>query len=104
MKEHRPVIGEITTYVGDQIPAAKGQRVRIVGVLRGALCNDADVDLESNYVTDSAILARFGGVTKEDRVEVVFLRPDGSTILGRYDPRAIDLALFAHLAETSEAM
>lgn len=104
MEKLEPIIGAITTYVGSQIPAAQGRRVRIVGVLRGALCNHADMDLDSNYVTDNATLMELGGVTKEDRVEVLFLRPDGSTILGRYDPRAVDLALFAHLAETSEAM
>ncbi len=61
-------IGTTTTYVGSEIPGFHGQRVRIFGVMRGAL-----------------------------RADVAHLRADGSASFVHCDPRAIDLECFASL-------
>jgi hypothetical protein len=91
------VLGTTTTYLGDEIPGLKGTRVRILAVLRGALRADADHDATDAFVSDDETLARLGGVTRDDRVDVVQLRPDGTTRFVRCDPRAVDLACFAHI-------
>jgi hypothetical protein len=48
-------------------------------------------------VNDDYKLSRLGGVTKDDRLDVAPVKADGSTSFVHYDPRAIDLACFAHL-------
>ena len=90
-------IGTTTTYVGDEIPGFRGQRVRIFGVMRGALRADVNVDADDYFVTDDHALARLGGVTRLDRVDVAHLRADGSASFVHCDPRAIDLECFASL-------
>lgn len=90
-------IGTTTTYVGSEIPGFQGQRVRIFGVMRGALRADVNVDADDYFVTDDDALARLGGVTKHDRVDVAHLRADGSASFVHCDPRAIDLECFAGL-------
>ncbi len=90
-------IGTTTTYVGSEIPGFQGQRVRIFGVMRGALRADVNVDADDYFVTDDDALARLGGVTKHDRVDVAHLRADGSASFVHCDPRAIDLECFASL-------
>lgn len=94
------VIGVTTTYVGDEIPGLNGARVRIFGVLRGALRPEVDVDAADYFVTDDDALARLGGVMNEDRLDVAHVRADGSASFVHCDPRAIDLACFAHLKES----
>jgi hypothetical protein len=91
------VIGVTTTYVGSEIPGLNGQRVRIFGVMRGALRPDVNVDADDYFVTDEDALSRLGGVTKDDRLDVAHVRADGSASFVHCDPRAIDLACFAHL-------
>jgi hypothetical protein len=91
-------IGITTKYVGSEIPGLKGTRVRVFGIMRGALSSDVDVDANDYFVTDDDVLARVGGVAKLDRVDVAHLRPDGSVSFVHCDPRAIDLECFAHLA------
>lgn len=93
------VIGVTTTYVGDEIPGLNGTRVRIFGVLRSALRPAVDVDADDYFVTDDDALARLGGVTKDDRLDVAHVRADGSASFVHCDPRAIDLECFANLKD-----
>jgi len=93
------VIGATTTYVGSEIPGLKGQRVRIFGVMRGALRPDVNVDADDYFLTDDEVLARLGGVTKLDRLDVAHVRADGSASFVHCDPRAIDLECFAALKD-----
>jgi hypothetical protein len=92
------VLGTTTTYLGNEIPGLRGTRVRIIAVLRGALRKDADHDATDAFVSDDETLARLGGVTGDDRLDVVQVRADGTPSLVHCDPRAVDLACFAHLA------
>ncbi len=92
------IIGTTTTYLGTEIPGLKGGRVRIFGILRGALGADVDVDSNDYFVSDDEHLERLGGVTKLDRVDIAHLRPDGSASFMHCGARAIDLDWFAHLA------
>jgi hypothetical protein len=93
------VIGTTTTYVGNEIPGLKGQRVRIFGVMRGALRAEVNVDADDYFVTDDVALAHLGGVTKLDRLDVAHLRADGSVSFVHCDPRAVDLECFAALKD-----
>ena len=93
------VIGTTTTYVGSEIPGLRGQRVRIFRVMRGALRPDVNVDADDYFLTDDEVLARLGGVTKLDRLDVAHLRADGSASFVHCDPRAIDLECFADLKD-----
>jgi hypothetical protein len=93
------VIGNITTYIGDEIPGLKGDRVRIRAVLRGALRADVNVDADDHYVSDDATLARLGGVTAEDRLDVQpWIEAAGRFSFVSVDPRAVDLDAFRDLA------
>ena len=93
------VIGSITTYIGDEIPGLRGDRVRIRAVLRGALRADVNVDADDHYVSDDAMLARLGGVTAEDRLDVQpWIAAAGRFSFVSVDPRAIDLDAFRDLA------
>jgi Protein of unknown function DUF262 len=93
------IIGATTTYVGSEIPGFNGQRVRIFGVMRGALRRDVNVDADDYFLTDDEVLARLGGVTKLDRLDVAYVRADGSASFVHCDPRAIDLECFADLKD-----
>ncbi len=93
------VIGATTTYVGSEIPGLKGQRVRIFGVMRGALRPDVNVDADDYFLTDDEVLARLGGVTRLDRLDVAHLRADGSASFVHCDPRATDLECFVDLKD-----
>ena len=91
------ILGTITTYQGDEIPGLKGQKVRILYVLRGALRPDCDPDADDYLVNDEAVLKRLGGVTADDRVDAQMIHPDGRQSFVHLDPRAVDLELFARL-------
>ncbi len=90
-------MGINTKYIGDEIPGLKGRHVRIVGVLRNALVPDVDVEAADYFVTDDHTLERHGGVTKNDRLDVVRLGANGRESFVHCDPRAIDLECFASL-------
>ena len=92
------LIGTITTYIGDEIPGLRGTEVRIAGVMRGALLPSVDLDADDYFVSDDATLARLGGVTPNDRVDIAHIRRDGTTSFVHCDARAIDLLCFADLA------
>ncbi len=91
------IIGATTTYLGDEIPGLKGRRVRIFGVMRGALRSDANVDANDYLVIDDDELGRLGGVTALDRLDVAHLRANEIASFVHCDPRAIDLECFATL-------
>lgn len=91
------VIGAVTTYIGDEIPGYKGKLVRICAVLHGGARPDVDIDCDDYYVTDNALLAQLGGVTKDDRLDTVHFNASGGVSFVHCDPRAIDVELFAHL-------
>lgn len=81
-------IGAITTYIGSEHRCLRGYRVRIVAVLKA----------DGNIIKDEDNLARAGGVTAEDRVEVQpWLEAEGRFSFVTSDPRAVDLACFERL-------
>jgi hypothetical protein len=92
------IVGTATTYLGTEIPGLKGGRVRIFGILRGALRRNVEVDSNDYFVSDDEQLQRLGGVVALDRVDIAHLRPDGSASLVHCDARAVDLECFAYLA------
>ena len=65
-----PIIGRTTTYHGSEHRYLAGYTVRIVAVMKGAAGPDFDADVDSPYLTDDRDVARAGGVTENDRVEV----------------------------------
>ena len=92
-------IGTTTTYHGTEHRYLKGYQVRIIAVIKGSAAPDYDVDAEGAYLTDEEDLGRAGGVTADDRVEVQpWIEKEGRFSFVSSDPRAIDLACFAHLA------
>lgn len=96
---HPPkLIGTTTTYISDEIPGLRGREVRITGVMRGALLPSVDVDADDYFVSDDATLARLGGVTANDRIDIAHIRGNGSTSFVHCDARAVDLLCFADLA------
>jgi hypothetical protein len=77
-------IGATTTYVGSE----HGYRVRIVAVLKAS----------GSLIKDDDDLARAGGVTAEDHVEVQpWLEAEGRFSFVTSDPCAVDLTCFEHL-------
>jgi len=120
-------IGTTTTYHGTEHRYLKGYQVRIIAVIKGAAAPDYDADAEGattacdrreqtgrehrrcesegrhseggRNLTDEEDLVRAGGVTADDRVEVQpWIEKEGRFSFVSSDPRAIDLACFAHLA------
>lgn len=93
------LIGTITTCGGDEHRYLAGHKVRIVAVLKNAARPGIDVDgPDFQHLTDDDDIARSGGVTAADRVEVQPWMPR----LARFsfassDPKASDLACFAAL-------
>jgi len=93
------IIGTTTTYHGAEHGSLQGYRVRIIAVIKGAAAPDYDPDLDSVTLRDEADLARAGGVSADDRVEVQpWLEKEGRFSFVTSDPLATDLACFAHLA------
>jgi hypothetical protein len=96
MTTKHKVIGTDTRYIGDELKFLRGARVRIIAVLHDALRPGADVDGDDYLVRDDDHLARLGGITRFDRIEVApFIGERLSFVTS--DPRAIDLECFAAL-------
>lgn len=92
------IIGTETIYTGTEHPYLTGLRVRIVAVMKDAARPDHDPDVP--YVRDEEDIARAGGVTTDDRVEVQpWLAAEGRCSFVTSDALAIDLACFEHLRE-----
>jgi hypothetical protein len=94
----KKIIGTVTTYHGSEHPYLRGYKVRIVAVMKGAAAPDHDPDRDGSYLRDEEDVARAGGVTANDRVEVQpWLENEQRFSFVASDPRAIDLACFEHL-------
>ena len=92
------ILGSITTYHGTEHPYLRGYKVRIVAVMKRAATPDRD----DSYLRDEEELARAGGVTADDRVEVQpWLEGEQRWSFVCSDPRAVDLACFRHLTRTN---
>jgi len=99
------ILGSTTTYHGTEHPYLNGYRVRIVAVLKNAARADIDVDgPDYANISDEDDLARAGGVTADDRLEVQpWMEKEGRFSFVTSDPRAIDLACFKKLAKAASA-
>ena len=120
----KKIIGKVTTYHGTEHPYLKGYKVRIVAVMKSSMkpgiedddadnallkksseldfFNRVDEHAEGGAVNilDEDDLARAGGVTIFDRIEVQpWLEKEGRFSFVTSDPRAQDLACFKHLAK-----
>jgi len=98
------ILGSTTTYHGTEHPYLKGYKVRIVAVLKNAARPDIDVDgPDYAHLSDEDDLARAGGVTADDRIEVQpWMEKEGRfSSFVTSDPRAVDLACFRKLAKTA---
>ena len=94
------VIGITTTYHGEEHSYLRGYKIRIVAVLKNAAKPNIDVDgPDFDNLSDDVDVARAGGVTRHDRIEVQpWIETEGRFSFVSSDPRAIDLACFADLA------
>ena len=96
------IIGTTTTYDGTEHPYLRGYPVRIVAILHnGDAEPDADGEIPGyEHLDNDTDIARYGGVTANDRVEVApWLEKEQRFSWVTSDPRAIDLAVFARLRE-----
>jgi len=92
------ILGSTTTYNGTEHPYLRGYKVRIVAVMKRAATPDQD----DSYLRDEEELARAGGVTADDRVEVQpWIEAEQRWSFVTSDPRAIDLACFRQLTRTN---
>ena len=97
------ILGSTTTYHGDEHPYLRGLKVRIVAVMKGAAAPDHDPDRDDSYLRDEDAIARAGGVTAEDRVEVQpWLEGEQRWSFVCSDPKATDLACFASTKRAAE--
>ena len=84
-------MGTITSYHGTEHRYLRGYKVRIIGVIKA----------DGQYIRDDDELQQAGGVQPEDRLEVQpWIEKAGRFSFVSSDPRAIDLACFAHLAKS----
>ncbi len=91
----KKIIGTVTTYHGSEHPYLRGYKGRIVAVMKGAAAPDHHPDRDGSYLRDEEDVARAGGVTANDRVEVQpWLEKEQRFSFVASDPRAIDLACF----------
>ena len=99
------ILGSTTTYHGTEHPYLNGYRVRIIAVLKNAARPDIDVDgPDYAHISDEEDLARAGGVTAADRLEVQpWMEKEGRFSFVTSDPRAMDLACFKKLAKAASA-
>lgn len=67
----KQVIGQETAYTGSEHPHLVGYRIKVIAVFKGAAAPDFDPDRPGMLITDDATLAQNGGLTTDDRVEVL---------------------------------
>ena len=92
----KKVIGTITTCDSNEHPYLRGHQVKVIAVMKD--CDDEESD--DCYITDDEDLARAGGVTANDRVEVTpWIESQGRFSFASSDPLATDLAAFSTLAD-----
>ena len=98
------IVGNTTTYHGTEHPYLCGLKVRIVAVMKRAATPDYDPDRDGSYLRDGDAIARAGGVTAEDRIEVQpWLEGERRWSFVTSDPRALDLGCFKKLAKAASA-
>lgn len=98
-----PVIGRCTTYHGTEHGYLRGYTVKIIAVIKNAARPDHDPDVDGDYITDEDELARAGGVTADDRIEVQpWIEKEGRFSFVSSDPLATDLAGFESLGHRDE--
>ena len=97
----KKIIGTTTTCDSSEHPYLAGYTVKIIAVLKNAARDDIDPDgPDYDNITDDEDLARAGGVTADDRIEVQpWLEKEGRYSFVSSDPRALDLACFTKLAK-----
>jgi len=88
----KPVIGSVTTYVGEEHPYLRGRKVKILAVLRDVPGTDDHASFTSDFEVEAA-----GGVQATDRVDVAPLIGGRRPSFVTSDARAVDLECFAHL-------
>jgi hypothetical protein len=100
----KKIIGKITTYHGDEHRYMKGYKVRIVAILKNAAKPDIDVDgPDYDYLSDDDDIARAGGITANDRIEVApWIEKEGRFSFVTSDPKATDLAAFKRLPRKND--
>ena len=100
MSSNNEIIGSVTAYHGQEHSYLRGFEVRIVAVLHnGAMPGDDDGEIPGYQRLEcDADIARFGGVTANDRIEVApWIATEGRFSWATSDARATDLAAFEHL-------
>jgi hypothetical protein len=96
------ILGSITTYLGSEHPYLRNCRVRNVGIMKRAAVSDYDPDRDGSYLRDEEDIARAGGVTADDRIEVQpWLEGEQRWSFVSSDRLAIDLALFRNLTKAN---
>jgi hypothetical protein len=125
----KKVIGTITTYHGQEHRYLAEHKVRIVAVLKNALLQKSseldlcsrvdehaaggavnaarpDIDVDGPdyaHLDDDRDIARAGGVTAHDRIEVQpFIEKEGRFSFVTSDPKAVDLAAFERLPRKND--
>ena len=94
----KAVIGRTTTYHGTEHGYLRGYTVKIIAVIKNAARPDYDPDTDDQYITDEEELARAGGVTADDRIEVQpWLEKEGRFSFVSSDPKATDLEAFKNI-------
>jgi hypothetical protein len=97
-------LGSTTTYNGTEHPYLRNCKVRIVAVMKRAAAPDYDPDRDGSYLRDEDALARAGGVSADDRIEVQpWLAAEQRWSFVASDPRALDLGCFKNLTKTASA-
>ena len=93
------ILGNTTTYHGTEHPYLRGLKIRIVAVMKRASAPDHSPDREDSYLRDEDAVARAGGVTAEDRIEVQpWLEGERRWSFVTSNPRALDLGCYESLA------
>jgi hypothetical protein len=96
------ILGNITTYHGTEHPYLRNCKVRIVAVMKRAAASNYDPERDDSYLRDEEDIARAGGVTAEDRIEIQpWLDKEERWSFATSDPRAVDLAIFRKLTKTN---
>jgi hypothetical protein len=96
------ILGSTTTYHGTEHPYLRNCKVRIVAVMKRAAASDYDPDRDGSYLRDEEDIARAGGVTADDRIEIQpWLDREERWSFATSDPRAVDLAIFRKLTKTN---
>jgi hypothetical protein len=89
-------IGRESRYLGGEWPASEGARFRILGVVRR--CEGGQVI----SIRDNDLLARLGGVSARDLVEVRPIKENGRESFVAAETYAMDFEIFAPLRGTAD--